>query len=81
MIPDEIDDPVITVQRSESEHQALRCADDLRYGLAASVSTMGHWGLWQCRGLDFGAVWINTHIPFVAETPRGGVEHSGPGRS
>jgi betaine-aldehyde dehydrogenase len=32
------------------------------------------------KALDFGAVWVNTHIPFVSEMPHGGFKHSGYGK-
>ena len=79
MIQDEIFGPVITVQRFSDEDEAVRWANgvELRPGLVASgpATTAGRCG-WP-SALDFGCVWINTHIPLVAEMPHGGFKHSG----
>lgn len=80
-VQDEIFGPVITVQTFRDESEALRLANGVRYGLASSVWTADHaTALRMSRGLDFGVVWINTHIPFVAEMPHGGFKHSGYGK-
>ena len=81
MSQSEIFGPVITVQRFDYEDDAVRYANSVPYGLAASVWTtdLGR-GMRVSRNLDFGAVWVNTHIPIVAEMPHGGFKHSGYGK-
>jgi betaine-aldehyde dehydrogenase len=81
MIQNEIFGPVITVQTFADEGEALRLANGVPYGLASSVFTTDHGtALRVSRRLDFGCVWINTHIPLVAEMPHGGFKHSGVGK-
>ena len=81
MAQSEIFGPVITVQKFNSEAEAISFANDVPYGLASSVWTSNHGlAMRASKALDFGVVWINTHIPFVTEMPHGGFKHSGYGK-
>ena len=80
-VQDEIFGPVITVQRFTEEAEAIRNANGVRYALGSSVWTKDHaTAMRVSKRLDFGVVWINTHIPSISEMPHGGFKHSGYGK-
>jgi len=82
IVQDEVFGPVVTVQKFADDAQAIAWANDVRYGLAASVWTrdIGR-ALNAARKLQFGCVWINDHlIPIASEMPHGGFKRSGYGK-
>lgn len=81
LIQEEVFGPVITMQKFESEEEALVMANGVNLALSASVWTKDHGTAMRVtKGLDFGVCWINAHMPFVAEMPHGGFKHSGYGK-
>jgi betaine-aldehyde dehydrogenase len=81
IIQNEVFGPVITVQRFRDEAEALSYANGVEYALASSVWTRDHGtAMRMTQNLDFGCVWVNCHIPLVAEMPHGGFKHSGHGK-
>jgi betaine-aldehyde dehydrogenase len=81
LIQTEIFGPVITVQSFTEENEALEKANGVEFALASSVWTKDvSTAIRMSNALDFGCVWINTHIPLVAEMPHGGFKSSGHGK-
>ena len=82
IVQNEVFGPVVTVQRFESDDEAIAMANDVRYGLAASVFTRDvARALNAARRLQFGTVWVNDHLlPITSEMPHGGYKESGYGK-
>ena len=81
IVQTEVFGPVITVQKVSTEAEALECANGTEYGLASSVWTSNvDTAARMSAQMDFGCVWINTHIPLIAEMPHGGFKRSGYGK-
>jgi 1-pyrroline dehydrogenase len=81
IVQEETFGPVLTVQSFTDEEQAVALANDVEFGLASSVWTRDHGTVQRMSAaLDSGAVWINCHIPLVAEMPHGGFKQSGYGK-
>jgi len=82
IVQNEVFGPVVTMQRFASDEEAVAMANDVRYGLAASVfsESVGR-ALKVAARLDFGTVWVNEHLfPLTPEMPHGGFKESGYGK-
>jgi betaine-aldehyde dehydrogenase/aminobutyraldehyde dehydrogenase len=81
LVQEEVFGPVVTVQSFPHDDEGIAMANDVRYGLSSSVWTrdVGR-ALRAVRRMDYGAVWINDHIPFLSEMPHGGFKESGYGK-
>ncbi|MEA2620960.1 MAG: aminobutyraldehyde dehydrogenase [Chloroflexota bacterium] len=81
IVQDEVFGPVVSVQRFSDEEQAIAWANDVRFGLAASVWTSDAGkGMRVAKAIQFGTVWINDHFMLVSEMPHGGFKESGYGK-
>jgi betaine-aldehyde dehydrogenase len=81
LVQQEVFGPVLSVQRFADEDEAIALANDVRYGLSASVWTQSlDRAMHATRELEFGAVWVNDHLPFLSEMPHGGFKESGYGK-
>ncbi len=81
VVQEEIFGPVLTIQSFANDEEALKMANDVKYGLASSVFTKNlSRAMRFSRDLTFGTVWINDHLPLTSETPHGGFKQSGFGK-
>jgi betaine-aldehyde dehydrogenase len=81
LVQDKVFGPIVTVQSLSRDEEGIAMANDIRYGLSASVWTrdVGR-ALKTARQMDYGTVWINDHIPFPSDMSHGGFKESGYGK-
>jgi aminomuconate-semialdehyde/2-hydroxymuconate-6-semialdehyde dehydrogenase len=78
---EEIFGPVVTLMSFDSDAEALAMANDVKYGLSATVWTNNlKRSLRFSEQLETGIVWVNTWMQRDLRTPFGGVKSSGVGR-
>ncbi|MGL4619739.1 gamma-aminobutyraldehyde dehydrogenase [Chroococcidiopsis sp.] len=81
IMQEEVFGPVLVVNSFDSEAEAIAVANDVKYGLAASIWTKDSAKAWRvASALQFGTVWINDHLPLASEMPHGGFKESGFGK-